>query len=285
MKLHKNILPDYFTIASPHNSHYKIKTNTFDFVDRNSKKLVITSGDSWSWGADLTPDDNEDYRLEHAYGNIIAKQLNADWLNLSQSGSNNFFIADRIEELEKIISSLDYTKIYLICTFTEIGRSFNSHYDSYIDYISWFKNNIVNESDFDKFLYFLNAECLTRIQKVVKKHNIELRVGSNFVDPIGLDTADGFLKTPWFRLLGIDCPVVAYAGSTGVSRLLDAEQFIPDSKKSLFRSWFVKLIDNAKYIDQVTSTSIHPHVLSGRCGHPQADGHKRWANYILQSIK
>lgn len=49
MNLHKNILPDYFTIASPHNSHYKIETNTFDFVERNSDLLVITCGDSWSW--------------------------------------------------------------------------------------------------------------------------------------------------------------------------------------------------------------------------------------------
>jgi hypothetical protein len=279
MKLHKNILPAYFTIASPYNSHYKINTNTFDFVDRNSKKLVITSGDSWSWGADLTPNDDENHRLEHTYGNIIAKQLNADWLNLSQRGSNNFFIADRIEELEKIITSLDYNKIYLICTFTEIGRSFDSHHDRYIDYVSWFENNIVNELDFDKFLYFLNAECLTRIQQVVKKHNIELRVGSNFVDSLGIDTADNFLKTPWFRLLGIDCPVVGYTGTTGVTRLLDAEQFIPGSKKSLFKSWFAKLVDTAKYIDQVCKSNK---LVST---HPTANGHRIWADYIIESIK
>jgi len=282
MKLHKNILSNYFTIASPHNSHYKIKTNTFDFVNQNSDRIVITCGDSWSWGADLTPDDDENYRLEHVYGNIIAKQLDADWLNLSQSGSNNFFIADRVEELGNIIPKLEYKKIYLICTFTEIGRSFNSHHDRYIDYISWFRNNIVNESDFDKFLYFLNAECLTRIQHVVKQYNIELRVGSNFVDPLGLDSANGFLKTPWFRLLGIDCPVVGYAGSTGVTGLLDAEQFVPVSKKSLFKSWFANLIDNAKYIDQVVATNRNPQILAGR--HPLADGHKSWADYILQSI-
>jgi len=285
MKLHKDILPDYFTIASPHNSHYKVKTNTFDFVDRNSKKLVITSGDSWSWGLDLTPDNDENYRLEHVYGNIIARQLDADWLNLSQVGSNNFFIADRIEELEKIVASIDYNKIYLICTFTEIGRSFDSHHDRHIDYVSWFKNNIVVESDFDKFLHFLNAECLARIQKVVEKHNIELRIGSNFVYPLGIESANGFLETPWFQLLGIDCPVIGYAGSTGATRLQSAEQFVSDSKKSLFKSWFIKLVDNAKYIDQVTSTKRHPQVLAGMPGHPLAIGHRKWADYVLQSIK
>ena len=276
MKLHKSTLPDYFTIASPHNSHYPDATNTFDFVERNSDVLTVTCGDSWSWGGCMTPEPNEEIRLTHNYGNLVSAELDTDWLNLSQSGSNNFFIAERIEELGKIIPALNYKKIYLICVFTEIGRSFDSNHDVYIDYLDWFKNNIDNESDFDKFLYFLNAECLKRIQQVVEKYNIVLRVGSNFVYPLAIEQANGYLKTPWFRLLGIDCPVISYTGSTGVSQLKKMEQFIPDAKKSLFKSWFSDLVDKAKYTDKVTGSLNRLH--------PDANQHKLWADYILQSF-
>jgi hypothetical protein len=273
MKLSTDILPDYFTIASPHNSHYAVPTNTFDFVDRGSKVLLVTCGDSWTWGAGLENKGNE-FRLTHVYGNIVSDRLGADWLNLGQSGSNNFFIAERIEELSKIVPELTYDKIYLICTFTEIGRSFNSQHDMYIDYSGWFNNP---ESTFDKFSEFLNRECYTRIKAVADKHSIELKIGSNFIDPIIFDSAV-FLPTPWFRLLDIPCPVISYSGTTGVSRLRAVEEFIPDSKQMLFKSWMVDLIDKSYYTDQVSySSKLFQQ-------HPYAEGHAVWAKYILENI-
>jgi hypothetical protein len=269
MKLKKSVLPDYFTIASPLNSHYKVESNTFDFTDRNSDVLVVTCGDSWTWGAFLSENDDEEFRLTYTFGNLVSTELNADWLNLGQSGSNNFFIAEQVEAFSKIVPQLDYKKIYLICTFTEIGRSFDSHHDGYIDYISWFDNNIKVESDFDKFLYFLNAECLSRIKRAIENYNIEFRVGTNFVDAIGIESDSGFLKMPWFRLLNIDRPVV-HLGPTGALRLNCVQQFIPEHKKSLFKSWFIKLTDAT---DRVNGGY-----------HPTVEGHKIWANYVLESL-
>ena len=90
MKLTTETLPLYFTVATPSNSHYTEVTNCFDFVDRNSDTLVVTVGDSWTWGADL----DSDLRLQQVYGNLVSHHLSADFLNLGQSGSNNFFIAE-----------------------------------------------------------------------------------------------------------------------------------------------------------------------------------------------
>ena len=80
MKLSTDLLPNYFTIATPGNSHYIKSTNCFDFVDRNADALTVTVGDSWTWGADLAPDK----RLEQVYGNLISIELGTDWLNLAQ---------------------------------------------------------------------------------------------------------------------------------------------------------------------------------------------------------
>jgi len=271
MKLTKEILPDYFTIASPKNSHYLFETNTFDFVDRNSDILVVTVGDSWTWGADLSPGDNEEFRIKNVFGNIVSAELNADWLNLSRSGSNNFYIAETVEEFGKIVNQLDYRQIYIICTFTEIGRSFNSHHDVYIDYINWFlKNNI------DNFLHFLNAECVSRIKKITQLHGIKLLIGTSIVDAIGIDT-DVLLPTPWFRLLEIACPIIGHAGSTGVLRLQAAKEFT--SNIPAYKSWMADLIEQSYYIDQVCQDS---RLIKQ---HPVVAGHKVWAKYILENLK
>jgi len=264
MKLSTHLLPTYFTIAKSINSHFQNPTNCFDFVDRESTTLVVTVGDSWTYGEDL----DTSTRLQNVYGNIVSQQLNADWLNLAQSGANNFFIAERVEELDKIVPNLDYNTIYLICTFTETGRSFNSHHDAYIDYISWFRCNTI-----DKFLAFLNAECYNRVSTVAKRHHMTLRVGTNFVDPVGFP-AD---FTAWFRQLGIVCSVNSCAGHTGVSRLSEVEQFVNNSEQ--FKQWFAELVDVSAHTDKVCrSTVLYK-------AHPTANGHNIWANCILESIK
>lgn len=264
MKLHTDLLPEYFTIATPANSHYTKNTNCFNFVDRESDLLVVTIGDSWTWGADLDPNT----RLQQVYGNIISEEIDADWLNLSQSGANNFFIAERAEELSNIITNLHYKKIYLICTFTETGRSFNSHHDVYIDYVSWFQQNNI-----DKFLEFLNAECYNRICTVASQHNMILWVGTNFVDPIGFP-ADA---TAWFRQLGIVCDVQSCVGHTGATKLSSVEQFVDNH--SDFKEWFARLVELSVYTDSVCRSSALVNA------HPTPAGHKVWANCILESIK
>jgi hypothetical protein len=261
MKLHTHTLPNYFTIATPDNSHYKTTTNCFDFVDRMSADLVVTLGDSWTWGQKL------DSRLEEVYGNLISSKLNADWLNLAMPGANNFFIAERVEELSKLIPDLNYKKIYLICVFTETGRSFDSDHDRYIDYHSWFNQNNINN-----FLEFLNAECMQRIKKVVDRHNIILRTGTNFIDPVGISV--DFM--PWFRQLGIECDISTCVGSTGVTRLQAVEKFVQD--KTTYIQWFNDLVDQSIYTDKVCSSEK---LLTS---HPDASGHRIWADNILKSL-
>lgn len=276
MQLTKEILPEYFTLASPHNSHYKEITNTFDFVNRGSSTLVVTAGDSWTWGADL---DNE-FRLQQVYGNIVSHSLGADWLNLAQSGSSNFFIAERIEELGKIIPKLNYNKIYLICTFTEVGRGFNSHHDIHINYLDWFdKNPIECAQDFDQLLDYINRDCLNRIRAVVDQFDIELVLGTNFVDAVGITDDPVFLPMPWYQLLGCKNAVVSYASSTGATRLNDVISFVPLDKSTLFKSWYIDLIDRSAHTDHMCAM---PPLFKN---HPTAPGHIAWANYILQHIK
>ena len=176
MKLTQATLPDYFTIADHTNSWYTQATNTFDFVDRNSDTLVVTVGDSWTWGCDLTPYDyDNNYRIQNVYGNQVAEKINSDWLNLSLPASGNFWLATQVTDLAKVIPNLKYNRIYVICTFTESGRWFNTKFDLDIDYIAWFKNNIQTASDFDQLLSMFNQRCVTKIQTALPFDHVQLR--------------------------------------------------------------------------------------------------------------
>jgi hypothetical protein len=55
----------------------------------NSEQLLITVGDSWTYGDSLGQTrvrdgrDDPDYRLSQVYGSLMAEELNADWINLA----------------------------------------------------------------------------------------------------------------------------------------------------------------------------------------------------------
>ena len=270
--LSKHILPEYFRIADSANSHYDTPTNLFDFIGANSKILVVTIGESWTWGVDITEDNHEDTRLDKVYGRLIANELSADWLNLAQPGAGNFWIVEKVDEFSKIINNLNYEKVIVICTFTEVGRSFNSYHDRYINYIDWFlKNNI---SD---FLAFLNKECINKIVNLINDKVI-LRIGFNFVDPLGIDDKNNiFLKTPWIRLINNDIDDrQVYSLFSGLTYLKAIEEFIDN--KLLFKQWWLdKSIDAEHRLSAFSRVHFRKY-------HPLAHGHKLWANYILESL-
>lgn len=264
MKLDTSTLPHHFTIATPSNSHFDKVTNCFDFIDNKSNILLVTVGDSWTWGQDLVPEK----RLQQVYGRLVSDYLKSDWLNLGQSGSNNFFIAERIEELGNIVDRLHYQKIIVVCTFTETGRSFNSDHDRYLDYHAWFKrNNIKN------FLYFLNNECYKRILAVCTKNKMTLRIGTNFVDPIGFPVD----FPPWYKQLGIDSHFKSCVGSTGAKRLTDVKQFVQNQK--IYKEWISNVIELSKFTDEICQNNILKNC------HPDHDGHAIWAASIIESLK
>lgn len=272
MQLTTDTLPEYFAIASPHNSHYATETNTFDFVSRDSHSLLVTIGESWTWGSELQN------RLHDVYGNLVSTALEWDWLNLAIPGASNFFIAEKAEELHNIVDNLDYQKIVVVCLFTELGRDFNSQRDIHIDYVSWFRDNIDQPEDFYKFLTMLNQNCADRILSLRRK-NVTIVFGSNFVDNIGLP-ADQTLPLPWFRLLNIPCSVTAYAGTTGVKRLKDIEQFLTADKQLYFKSWYSELITDSEYVDTACQQISQGKTFS----HPDKSGHSVWAKYIIDRI-
>lgn len=292
MKLSLDQLPNYITIADARSSWYTEPTNTFDFVDRNSTTLVVTIGDSWTWGTDLDPNawqvQGSAYavteqqqrinqtRIDHCYGNLIADQLSADWLNLSLSAVGNFWIATRAEELARIIPKLDYKKIIVICAFSPAGRWFNTQYDRHIDYVEWFKHN----SDYDQLLARLNSECVARIQQALDLDHVQLLFGTTWADACGLDQVPEkqLLARPWYTLLDCGTSPTTYFCHYH-ERLSSATEFMPPDQHKQFKQWFLHTVDATT---QRLELLKDPEKFNN--SHPTAAGHRLWADYILKHL-
>ena len=85
---------------------------------KNNDTLLVTVGDSWTWGSGL------DNRLDQIYGRHLANLLSADWVNIAYSGIDNITAVSR---LSKFIAGLEkqYKNIQVVITLTESGRELN----------------------------------------------------------------------------------------------------------------------------------------------------------------
>jgi len=237
-----------------------------------TKELLVTVGDSWTYGADL-PD-----RPNQVFGKLLADQLGSDWINLAENAMGNFWIAEQVEQFAKTIPLLEYDKIYVICTFTELGRWFNSEMDRDIDYISWFKD--IN-GEFDKIFTILNNYCVKRIQTALEYPHVDLKIGSNFVDSIGFDQVKNqeLLLMPWYRVMGFkDTNQVYVCTPAGVDGLTTIPEFVNREYHNAFKEWMIKILDHAtNRIDILKSYKFNSM-------HPLAQGHQQWAEYILSNL-
>ena len=62
----------------------------------NNPTLLVTIGDSWTWGdslgridLDKNIADDMDHRTSHIFGNLLAKKLDRDFLMLAKCGATN----------------------------------------------------------------------------------------------------------------------------------------------------------------------------------------------------
>jgi hypothetical protein len=245
----------------------------YTFIDQKSDILVVTIGDSWTWGADI--ENSEEDRLEKVYGRIISRELSADFLNLGQCGSCNLHIIERIKELNQL--DLDYSKIYVICTFTEPARSLNGPYDKKINYLKWF-----DENSYDTLLYFHNSigkENLTELSKKVK-----LITGYNFIDPIGITPT---LNKTWAEIYNEQTTQYEYKNPCYIMShwVIDKlrpfiEEFNPSIDKNELLEWVSNLLDAAVERKKIVSDKNY----YAGINHPLSHGHKIWANYILENL-
>ena len=298
--LTNDTLVNYFSLPNKDTTVLLLNKNPYDFISRNSDTLVVTIGDSWTWGADLTQIknntlhidrlDDDTYRLENVYGGMLAKNIKADFLNLGESGAGNWHIARKLEELLKISNELTYKNIIIISIFTETGRDFNGLDDVNIDYRGWLLNNVTNFTSYYGLLLFINEQISKKIYNTILKFDKRYKIyfGTNFVDPIGYDLLENyFLKRTWLEII-CDYNNLKYIPTKCylvfpwvIEKFNSIFDFAPETNRNDWLTWINEITDSAnKRADLCKNDGKNFNQLL----HPTVSNHSCFADYLMNQL-
>lgn len=268
--------------------------NGFDFVQKASRKLVVTVGESWTWGDSLgqanhfTGIDDKEFRLSNNYGGQLAKTLNADFLNVAEPGQSNLWIATQLHTILKNLHEFDYNEILIAVTLTEIGREFESELDAGRNYGELLAD-ISNINDFFKVLStMISAEIQKSLDLIntITNKKIKIFLGTNFVE--SNYPGPGIFNKSWVQLIAekqnmevsIPCYVAnswvyeRYSRITCYAKRVNREKYLKEME-NIFETAEKRIdfLDRSRY--NVNSGSKHPTI----------EGHEIWKECILKETQ
>lgn len=296
IKLNQKNFKYFFTPVGPLHSHHNEQIWPYDYVDRGSDTLLVTIGDSWTWGAGIdggikdaetmTKQENT-FRVNNLYGNIISRDRDWNWLNLGIYSAGNQWIANKVFELRALEPLLKFKKIVVMCVLTSVGRWFYTWQDSLVDYKKFFRENkMLHHDDYEKFFVDLNRRVIEQIKMLTNSTDtMRLLVGSNAVDHCGFDALDReeIIDKPWYQLLSRTTLKGISVDLDSIKYLQNIEHFLETSdEKFVFKQWMMQKIDEAEKQNAMLTTMD----TVGRVdkAHTTHIGHKRWADYILGEV-
>jgi hypothetical protein len=268
-----------FTLPNKNISHLEPGSNPFNFVARNSKNLLITIGDSWTWGDELKNPSDE------AFGNLLSQALNVDYLNLSARGAGNHYIGQLFDDFIAFTEKNDdYQNMTCIVVLTESARDFNGWFDQDVDYARWLRQHINTISDYYKFLEFIDDFTMNKLLRAKTIPNLEILISYNFISPVPNDKLGTLLldKTWLEIIIGTEINDSCYVVSPYIFKKLEAVLELENSvDPMIFKQWQIELLEQAnKRLGLLENKKLFH---SER--HPTSHGHKLWADYLLGQLK
>jgi len=241
--------------------------NPYSYVHRPTDveltKLLITVGDSWTYGDSLGRTkvrngiDDTDYRLAHIYGNVMAEHMWADWMNLALPGGSNTLMLTWLETL--LAKNLKYNEIVCVITLTESGR----HEDlQLID-----RGLITQQRVLEKIVTTAYGQIQTLALRYPK---IKFVVAHNFTD----SCSNIPVKKSWLEvMLGTTVQDGTHIVISEHIDQMNYETRFPDVLDIMDRAGKrMDLLDSCKYCFKEDSR------------HPNEQGHRMWAEYLLTQI-
>jgi len=258
----------------------------FDWIKQDRKKLVVTVGESWTWGDSLGKTqhnvfDDKEFRLSNVYGRRLAETLQADFLNIAKPGESNLWIAKHYAMFVNEIDQFDYDEILVVLTMTEVGREFEGDLDHDRDYMSDL-TDIVNLKD---FLNTLSNYVSKEIQSV-KQDKIKLLIGTNFIDS-NYTTDLQVLEKSWVDVIANRLQVSVQKPCYVVnSWVFDRFHQLLNFTQNYQRVDFLKdLQQHMEIAIQVADFLMQSNLNYKKASkHPTPEGHQLWADYLYQSL-
>ena len=255
----------------------------------NRDTLLICAGDSWTWGdslgridVDAGVKDDTEWRTKHIFGSLVANELDCDFINYAIPGANNSEIIDAV--FCKILPQIDvsYSKIQVVITLTELCR------EMIVDPV-W-ANRVGDFNSLEDLLAEYERHMLEAL-KYYQIHfpNVHTLVARNFTYTFekNLSIAENHLVNTWVDCLSTasgnhdypkDLRILSNQGHNPLLAFLKQQTIY-----SSYKSEFVQLLGQA--LEAINWLDSSPFNNKSATRHPNEEGHRIWANYILQHLQ
>ena len=245
------VLPSWSLVSNPYYSH-----------DLGRDSLLITAGDSWTYGDSLGKTkvrmglDDTEHRINHVYGRLVSEDLHRDWINLALPGISNRLL---LSWLDKTLSGIKrYDDIICVVNLTESGR--------HEDLIGCNPETTMHETLLKMLSFTYN-----KIEKLKSKNKgVRFLVTHNFTDGLYHDLPDTWLEVMLSKKIGNSTHIVLSEHITHVNSL----SYFPDKDEIIDKALArLDLLDSCRFCHQ------------GDSRHPNEQGHEAWASYLLNLLK
>lgn len=245
--------------------HWSMVKNPCHYESRGSDRLLITVGDSWTYGDSLGDTcvregrDDTEYRLKHLYGNLVSAELNCDWINLALPGISNrqMFIW-----LEQLLSRNIHTKdTTCIITLTESGRH---------EELAWLDTTL---NTLQANLENMVSKTYHWIGEIQKRYpTVKFVVAHNFTD--GALTDLNLCDKSWLEVLtNSSIQNKTHVVVSEHIKQLNYSHTYPDTPDIIDRALArIDILDSCKYCHKHDSR------------HPTEYGHEMWASYLVGKL-
>ena len=238
-------------------------SNPYYYANRGKSSLLITVGESWTYGDSLGETqvregrDDTEYRLKHVYGNIISEAMQADWINLALPGGSNYLMLSWLKDLLK--KDFKYESITCIITLTESGR----HEDR-----TWFNNSLTRLQLVLNNMVLKTYDAIDQLR--IEYPGIKFITAHNFTDSADNRT----LEKTWVEIM-LDQKIQnnTFIVISDYIGYLNHDKKFTDVLDIINRALArLDLLDQCSYCNKEDSR------------HPTEQGHAMWAKYLINYL-
>jgi hypothetical protein len=238
-------------------------SNPYHYANRGRSSLLITVGESWTYGDSIGQTkvregrDDTEYRLEHIYGNIISDAMQSDWINLALPGGSNYLMLSWLRDLLK--QDFKYDTITCIITLTESGR----HEDRV-----WFDNSLTELQAVLNTMVLRTYDAIDQLQidypgiKFISAHNFTDSADSRPIEKTWIEVMTRqSVQNDTFILIS---DYIGYLNHD--KKFSDVLDVIDRASARL------DILDQCEYCNREDSR------------HPTEQGHAMWAEYLINYL-
>jgi hypothetical protein len=262
----------------------------------NNENLLITIGDSWTWGDHLGSIDwdtvyDDPVRLQSIYGKKLSSRLNADWVLIANPGCSNYWMLEKLKLFRSQLLELKnkYKKIYIVVTLTEDLRECRYHDEC--EYTADYYSIIVNSLNLQDFLAKVEKKLFLQFNNEFDILGIDSKITRAFTDiwPNNKQYLERYLldKT-WCDVFQDQIKfdryyqVVPFIGQMAIEPLQTYISKLEGEQATVFKNDFINLEEKLRARWNFLGESKYN--LKRSTYHPSVAGHEIFADYLYKKL-